>query len=364
MNDLLKDELGILTDLIDPEHVKKTEELQDRLFALEPLERIPVAICGSRRENYTPFPHDEEFKDMDKMLLNQLVSTHQGAFLKDDRVYVVRADYGVAMVPSLFGVEYYVDETSTWALSVNDTGMIKKIISNGVPDVTKGLTGMAMETQAYFNDCFRRCGLDPYVHVAQCDSQSPIDVACLIWGNDIWYAMVDEPELVHSLLELTTETIIAFINAQKGIIDFKNHWYYHVGPGIRVVDDSSVCLSPEMYNEFVRPYNERVIAAVNGNGHIHYCSHLMQHQHERLHTKGLVSVEIGGENTSGSVPEYSLAKIWQEALDHDIVLAYLSDRLPQARPGLDRGLFYIPINRYDDNAESIKFFNKVKDFWS
>ena len=364
MLEQLKEELKTLAGLIDPEHVRKTEELQDKLFAFEPLERVPVAICGSRRENYTPFPHDEEFGDRDKMLLNQLVSAHQGALLKDDRVYVVRADYGVAMVPSLFGAEYHVDETSTWSMGVNDTGMIKKIVSGGVPDVTKGLTGLAMETQAYFTDCFKRYGLDKYVHVAQCDSQSPIDVACMVWGNDIWYAMVDEPGLVHGLLDLATETIIAFINAQKSIIDFKNHWYYHVGPGVRVVDDSSICLSPGMYNEFVRPYNERVIAAVNGNGHIHYCGHLLQHQHERLHTKGLVSVEIGGENTAESVPGFTLANIWQEAYEHSIVLAYLSDRLPEARPGLDRGLFYIPINLYDDNAGAIGFFNKVREFWS
>jgi hypothetical protein len=364
VNDKLMDRLHQIGDLLRPEHIIKVEELQDRLWSMESLERIPTAIVDIVPPDHPLYPHDQEFDDPEKMLWNQLLNSYVGVLFRDDRTFTVRAEYGPIMVPSLFGIEYHVDKTSSWAIGFNDRARIKKIIEKGLPDVRQKLTGKAMDTQAMFKGVLTANKLDRYIHVAQCDSQSPFDLTWMVWGDDLYYALVDDPELVHQMLELSTVTIIAFIEEQKKIIDFRHHWFYHIEPGIRVVDDSTISISPAMYEEFAKPYNERVFQAVGNNGYVHYCGHLLQNQHLRLHSKGLSGIEMAGENTAESVPDFNLAALWKQAYEHGIPMSYLSNDLPATRPDLHAGLMYILKNERRNFEEASAYYENVKAFWS
>lgn len=59
--------------------------------------------------------------------------------------------------------------------------------------------------------------LSRFVHFVLPDTQGPFDLACLIWGTDIFVAMHDEPELVSSLIRLMTDTYIEYNKAVKTI---------------------------------------------------------------------------------------------------------------------------------------------------
>ena len=93
--------------------------------------------------------------------------------------------------------------------------------------------------------------------------------------------MHDEPELVHALMDLITRTTITFVRRQKEVLgeppDEMYHWWYRVPAGVRVVDDVTFNVSPAMYAEFCRPYNERLFADFGG-GYIHYCGHMLKSQ--------------------------------------------------------------------------------------
>lgn len=59
--------------------------------------------------------------------------------------------------------------------------------------------------------------------------------------------------------------------------------------GLWLSDDDSVIMSAELYNEFVRPYNEKVLAAFGG-GCIHYCGKSTQNIENYCNTKGVTAI--------------------------------------------------------------------------
>ena len=52
-----------------------------------------------------------------------------------------------------------------------------------------------------------------YVRIYHPDLQGPMDVCELLWGSELFLAMLDTPDLVHASLKLITETYIMTWNA-------------------------------------------------------------------------------------------------------------------------------------------------------
>lgn len=56
-----------------------------------------------------------------------------------------------------------------------------------------------------------------------------------------------------------------------------------------MADDDSVIMGPDMYAEFVKPYNEKFLAAFGG-GCIHYCGNSTQNIANYCNTKGVTAI--------------------------------------------------------------------------
>ncbi|MGB9587581.1 MAG: hypothetical protein ACPL7O_05320 [Armatimonadota bacterium] len=82
--------LELLDSLIDPQHVRCAEKLQESAFSYEEIDRLPV-INPAIVDGWETFPYSEAFQDPEKMLVNELASVYMGTKLKDDRVYTIRA---------------------------------------------------------------------------------------------------------------------------------------------------------------------------------------------------------------------------------------------------------------------------------
>ncbi|MCX6028378.1 MAG: hypothetical protein NT169_03620 [Chloroflexi bacterium] len=342
MNQQLHDGLRRIADLVDPQQVRTAERLQKAVWAYEPVERIPVVMHRAVPPDWPLFAQTETFEDPEKMLWNQLREARIGVGVRDDRMMTVRANYGPAILPSLFGATVHVDDATTWVEPCHSSRTIREIVDRGVPDLTGGFGTKVMETEAFFRDTLRNHGLDPYVHLFQANNQGLFDVAYLLWGQEIYFAMRDEPELVHALMDLVTRTTIAFVRRQKEVMgeppDEMYHWWYRVPAGVRVVDDVTFNLSPAMYAEFCLPYAQRLFA--NFGGYIHYCGHILKSQELRLGTPGLRGVEMGGEEAWHN-PNYTLEKVWRQAAAHRVTICWVGPGLPTGRPaGLDTGLVY------------------------
>jgi uroporphyrinogen-III decarboxylase len=128
-----------------------------------------------------------------------------------------------------------------------------------------------------------------------------MDICEVVWGSTIFYAMYDQTELVHALLEIVTQTYVRFMNAWLEVVPFEKHgnahWgFFHQG-NIMLRDDSAMNLSPDMFDEFVRPYDQRLLDEFGG-GAIHFCGK-GDHYIDRLpQMKGVCAVHM-------SQPEYN-----------------------------------------------------------
>lgn len=134
-----------------------------------------------------------------------------------------------------------------------------------------GLMPRVLETAAYM----RAHGAYP---VTLTDTQSPLDELVLMCGHERLYIwMYEEPALVHDLFALASEALIAWVAAQKQVtgepLDVcygeQGVWVPR-GCGVWLADDEAVNLPPDLYEEFVAPYNARILSAFVG-GVLHFC---------------------------------------------------------------------------------------------
>jgi len=127
------------------------------------------------------------------------------------------------------------------------------------------------------------------------DPQGPLNIAlCLCGVENLMIWMYDEPEAVHEIMEFCTRVFIEWIKVQKKHTGHGLHEgaFPHgimlpseVG-GVWLCDDDCTIISPDLYREFVVPYNGRIFETFGG-GTLHFCG-TAEHQLENfLATPGL-----------------------------------------------------------------------------
>ncbi|MFC1462690.1 uroporphyrinogen decarboxylase family protein [Verrucomicrobiota bacterium] len=120
------------------------------------------------------------------------------------------------------------------------------------------------------------------------DMNSPLCTVAQMCGYDklfVW--MYEEPQAVHDLFDIVTETFIAWVKVQKEHIgeplDASNGLqgvWSPKGVGVWVSDDDLVSIGPEHYEQFVVPANSRIFEAFGG-GSVHFCGNGL-HQVDNL----------------------------------------------------------------------------------
>lgn len=282
--------LNKLENILDVEHIHKTGELQRRAFSFQLVNHIPTLIDYPVSENEWPsLGFMDIFNDPAKMLINELKSIYLGAKLKDDRLYGIRANYGTGIVASMFGCPVVSFDNSLPTAVHVSKDRIDTILAEGVPPIRSGIMGRALDTVAYFRDTLRPYPkLSKYIGSQMLDIQGTFDNASLIWGSDIYYAFYDEPEKVHRLLDIITQTIIAVIREHRRIDacpldEHDGDWNYLGGSCPR--NDSCINLGRQQYVEFVKPYDKKIIETFGG--WIHFCGNANQWWRELLDIPGL-----------------------------------------------------------------------------
>jgi hypothetical protein len=94
---------------------------------------------------------------------------------------------------------------------LNGVDKVRALVERGVPAFDNPLSRRIEE----FED-FGRAVLSQYPKLRQLvqwnipNIQGPFDLACLIWGREIYLALYDEPELIERLMDLVTDAYIAY----------------------------------------------------------------------------------------------------------------------------------------------------------
>lgn len=279
-----------LESMIDPEHVESVSDLQKRAFRFEKVNHIPTHIEYPLDPAEWPlYDFQQIFDDPGKMLLHELASVYAGAKLKDDRLYDIRANYGTGIISSIFGCQIRTfDDVLPIGLPV-DHNRLQGILKNGVPDIHTGLCAVALDTIAFFRSVLQPYPrLSRYVGSQMLDIQGPFDNATIIWGSDIYLAVLDQPEDVQQLLQIVTQTIRLVVEEHRRIDGMpigEHGGDWHWLGGLCVRNDSSVNLSGKQYHHLVKEHDIDLIQQYHG--WIHFCGKAHQWWEDLLDIPGL-----------------------------------------------------------------------------
>ncbi len=222
---------------------------------------------------------NDALNDVEHMLVSQMMGV-SAALNTPGQNLAVRANYGTGILSSLFGAEIFEMppelNTLPTTKAFNDTEIIRSLVEKGMPDLDNGFGARVFACGELFREVFEAYpGIAKYVSVYHPDLQGPLDICELLWGCDMFYAMYEEPELVHAMLSLLTETYIAFMEKWFRLFpceaEMNVHWanLRHRGR-ILLRNDSAMNLSPALYREFAAPYDGRLLAHFGG-GAVHFC---------------------------------------------------------------------------------------------
>ena len=280
---------------------------------------------------------NDALESYDNMLRHQLQGVSDALSKKKGNL-CVRANYGTGILSSLFGAEIFVMPRETNTLpttrSLNDTELIRAKVEAGMPDLLGGFGKNVFEFGELCAEVFDRYPkIKKYVTVYHPDLQGPLDICELLWGGEIFYAMYDEPELVHAMLRLVTGTYTAFIEKWFDIFppsdEMNLHWGYlwHRG-AIMLRNDSAMNLQPDFYREFAMPYDGELLKKIRRRGA--FCGKGDHYIADLCSLDGLYGVQM-------SQPQYNdMEVIYKNTVDKGIkLLSFKKDVAEKdiSRPG-------------------------------
>jgi hypothetical protein len=176
-----------------------------------------------------------------------------------DEIHAASAYYGVPWLEAILGCEVHIQGESMWAEpALLDWGQLGDISFSADNPWYLKLLELTEETAQYFGN---RLPTGPPL------LRGPADIAAALRGNaQFCLDLIDEPEMMRTLLEVCAET---YIQVTKGILANCPRWQAgyvepirHVwapGPTVETQVDVSSLISPTHYRENLRPSDARVL---------------------------------------------------------------------------------------------------------
>lgn len=265
---------------------------------------------------------NQTLDDCDKMIFQQLKLCSDALQNCSGSPMMVRANYGTSIIPLLFGVEAFLMSNELDCLPTSkplrDTNVIRELVEKGMPDLTVGYG----EKVFVFAEKMKQIRLKyPYIgkhiYIYHPDLQGPFDICEVVWGSEIFYALYDDVDLVKAFLEIVTETYIAFMKRWEKVMPFRNdinpHWcFFHKGQ-IMLRDDSAMNLSPDQFDEFIKPYDQRLLHEFSG-GACHFCGKGDHYIERMCNMDGVYAIAMGQPQCN------DMEKIYQHTIDKGIKL--------------------------------------------
>ncbi len=164
------------------------------------------------------------------------------------------ADFGAICEPSAFGCDIF------WP----DTGMpMARPVIRSMADIQSirpinpeknGLMPQALNDYRYFWDHLDHKYIETYGYLdGVAASFGPAELAAVLMGHQNFYlALLAEPESVHRLLDITTESVILWLKAQESINGSLSR--------LAIADHLPGQISRDLFEEFWLPYSNQVVA--------------------------------------------------------------------------------------------------------
>lgn len=270
---------------------------------------------------------NEALADPERMVLQQLAGCSAALAEGSGAILNARANFGCGILSSVFGAEVFLMEEAFNTLPstrplAGGMAAVRRLLDRGVPGLTTGYGGSCLAMGRFFTETFRPYPrLARYVHIYHPDLQGPMDIAELLCGSDLFLALVEEADTIHALLALVTETYRRFMTqwlAQvPGPADYTTHWGLLQKGRLMLRDDSAMNLSPAMFETFIKPYDQALLADFGG-GAIHFCGRGDHYIHHLAAMPGVHAVNL-------SQPEHNdMERIFRHTVDRGINLLGLN----------------------------------------
>lgn len=264
--------------------------------------------------------------DFDAMALHQMRTCSQVLAEGSGAVMNVRCNYGTPIMPMLFGVELFrmPDETDTLPASHPLPGgadALRRLLDAGEPSLDQPYMNKVWEMGRRFREIQSRYAMiGRHVHLYHPDLQGPVDILEMVVGSEMFMLLLDEPELVHQALELITRTYIRvmkrWLTIQPPRTDgLTTHWGM-VFPGagaIMLRDDSAMNLSPEMFVEFMRPHDQRLLDEFGG-GAMHACGRVEHFVGYLAEMRGLAAFNMSQPHLN------DMEVVWRNTVDRGLLM--------------------------------------------
>lgn len=276
----------------------------------------------------------------DLMLLNQLTSCSIVHGKGGGGLLMARSNYGTSIVPSLFGVELFMMDpklnTLPTSLPLHDKEKIRELVRRGVPDIRGGLGRKVFEFAEYYMETVKAYPrIRRYVPLYHPDLQGTMDVCEVVWGSSLFLDMLDEPDLVKAFLDLISDTYIAFMREWDRLVPspggYAYHWFALIRGHIMLRTDSAMNLSPEMFDEFVRPYEQKLLDALGG-GAIHFCGRGDHYIESMCAMRGMTGIAMSQPHLN------DMEKIYRNTVDKGIPLLSFNAKVAAAALAAGRDL--------------------------
>jgi hypothetical protein len=261
--------------------------------------------------------------DLDMMIYQQLKEASGVLAEGGGEMLSVRPNYGTGIIPSMYGAEVFIMPEWTNTLPGAKTlpgamADIKRIIDRREMDFSRALAGRVFAFASRWLELSSPYELvSRYVHIYNPDIQGPLPLVELLWGSDLYLDIFDEDGTVRAALDFFTDVMIGFLEKFHALCPpydagHSVEWgLLHRGKVI-IRNDAAMNISGDMYREFVRPRDARIISRFGGG--IHFCGkgdHYIAHVSD---IKGLSTFNM-------SQPEYNdMEKIFQNTIDKGIVI--------------------------------------------
>jgi len=289
--------LSDLDHIVDPEWAKKAEQRISRSLNYEEVDYLPVGFVYYPSKPLLQMDPREYVWEKEKALLYRLNRVRDGALLRDDRILTVGKLPDASLIPTMFNASLHIRKMLHWVEPAGDREYIERIIKNGVPDVLDGWGWKVLKELEFFLEA-----LGNYPNLRQSvkvsfGMQGPFGTAYQVAGSDINYWLYDAPELVEALVDLMTETQLAWYDTLKKYFKtaFKEgRLVFSAGSRANVYLSFDYCenISPDMYERFSKPFNEKIFAKFDNKGAVHFCGNNEQIQKCILDTPGVVYVDF------------------------------------------------------------------------
>ncbi len=259
------------------DEAERRKEMARRLWAGQPLERIPLLVRTSRPAAYSM---REQMQDADKQLevaLDAALATWE-LVPSTDALPGMRPDVGCSCLASAYGATYY------WGDSPDQTPGVREKVITDLERQVEDLPHPDPCADGWLPEGLRRIRMfakagEGFIPVSLLDAAGGINVAAdLLGATETFMAIKTMPEALHRLLDniqdLYMRTIRAGIAAAGGeaniaTTDYPDIWFPEGFKG-HASDDISAGFGPQVYAEFSAPYHARIFAEF-GRGGLHNC---------------------------------------------------------------------------------------------